>query len=176
MKKFTFIFLFFGLLVGDQKNTGLMLKKDAFTVIIPYKQNIEISFKDGKTVKNGILFNASLNTIYLKSLSSDETISIPSNRVLNIKAKARTQKMKDFGQGCGTGAMVGIGLGTIVTFQQYLERRELMTIFIGSVFFTPIVTLIGSVGGGLIHISNQQNQVKNIDTFLIDKNNWKIVF
>ena len=79
--------------------------------------------------------------------------------------------MKDFGQGCGTGAMVGIGLGTIVTFQ-YLERRELMTIFIGSVFFTPIVTLIGSVGGGLIHMSNQQNQVKNIDTFLIDKNNW----
>ena len=47
--------------------------------------------------------------------------------------------MKDFGQGCGTGALVGIGLGTIVTFQQYLERRELMTIFIGSIFFTPIV-------------------------------------
>ena len=72
------------LLVGDQKNTGLMLKKDAFTVIIPYKQNIEISFKDGKTVKNGILFNASLNTIWPKSLSSDETISIPSNREVPI--------------------------------------------------------------------------------------------
>ena len=85
MKKFAFIFLFFGLLIGDQKNTGLMLKKGASTVIVPYEQNIEISFKDGKTVKNGILFNASLNTIYLKSLPSDETISIPSNNVLNIK-------------------------------------------------------------------------------------------
>ena len=175
MKKFAFIFLFFGLLIGDQKNTGLMLKKGASTVIIPYEQNIEIIFKDGKTVKNGILFNASLNTIYLKSLSSDETISIPSNNVLNIKAKARTQKKKDFGQGCGIGAMVGIGLGTIVTFQQYLERKELMTIFIGSVFFTPIVTVIGSVGGGLLHMSNQQIQVKNIDTFLVNENNWKIV-
>ena len=97
-------------------------------------------------------------------------------KVLNIKAIARTQKMKDFLQGCGIGAIVGIGLGTIVTFQQYLERRELMTIFIGSVFFTPIVTVIGSVGGGFIHMLNQQNQVKNIDTFVIDENNWKIIF
>tara|TARA_Y100000816_G_scaffold228587_1_gene173699 strand:- start:36 stop:566 length:531 start_codon:yes stop_codon:yes gene_type:complete len=176
MKKFAVIFLFFGLLIGDQKNTGLMLKKGASTVIIPYEQNIEISFKDGTTVKKGIVFNVSLNTIYLKSISSDETIAIPTNRVLNIKAIARTQKMKDFRQGCGIGAIVGIGLGTIVTFQQYLERRELMTIFIGSVFFTPIVTSIGSVGGGLIHMLNQQNQVKNIDTFVIDENNWKIIF
>ncbi len=176
MKKFTSIFLFFGLLIGGQKNTGLMLKKDASIAIIPYQQNIEISFKDGKTVKKGILFNVSLNMIYLKSMSSNETIAIPSNRVHNIKARARTQKMKDFGQGCGTGAMVGIGLGTIVTFQQYLERRELMTIFIGSVFFTPIVTLIGSVGGGFIYMSNQHAKVKNIDTFAIDKNNWKIIF
>ena len=144
-------------------------------MIIPYKQVIEITLKNGKTVKKGVLFNVSLNTIYLKSLSSDETIAIPSNRVFSIKAKARTQKMKDFGQGCGTGALVGIGLGTIVTFQQYLQRRELMTIFIGSIFFTPIVTLIGGVGGGLLHMSNQQIQVKNIDTFLIDKNNWRIV-
>ena len=175
MKKFTVIFLFFGLLIGDQKNTGLILKKDASTVVIPYRQKIEISFKDGKTVKKGILFNVSLNTIYLKSISSDETIAIPTNRVFNIKARARTQKMKDFSQGCGTGAIVGIGLGTIVTFQQYLERKELMTIFIGSVFFTPIVTVIGSVGGGLLHMSNQQIQVKNIDTFLVNENNWKIV-
>ena len=176
MKKFAVIFLFFGLLIGDKKNTGLMLKKGASTVIIPYEQNIEISFKDGKTVKKGIVFNVSLNTIYLKSISSEETIAIPSNRVFNIKARARTQKMKDFRRGCGIGAMVGIGLGTIVTFQQYLERRELMTIFIGSVFFTPIVTVIGSVGGGFIHMLDQQNQVKNIDTFVIDENNWKIIF
>ena len=176
MKKFAVIFLFFGLLIGGQKNTGLFLWQDGSTLIIPYKQVIEITLKNGKTVKKGVLFNVSLNTIYLKSLSSDETIAIPSNRVFSIKAKARTQKMKDFGQGCGTGALVGIGLGTIVTFQQYLERRELMTIFIGSAFFTPIVTLIGGVGGGLIHMSNQQNQVKNIDTFVIDENNWKIIF
>ena len=175
MKKFTFIFILFGLLIGGQKNTGLFLWQDGSTLIIPYKQVIEITLKNGKTVKKGVLFNVSLNTIYLKSLSSDETIAIPSNRVFSIKAKARTQKMKDFGQGCGTGALVGIGLGTIVTFQQYLERRELMTIFIGSIFFTPIVTLIGGVGGGLLHMSNQQIQVKNIDTFLIDKNNWRIV-
>ena len=175
MKKFTFIFILFGLLIGGQKNTGLFLWQDGSTLIIPYKQVIEITLKNGKTIKKGVLFNVSLNTIYLKSLSSDETIAIPSNRVFSIKAKARTQKMKDFGQGCGTGALVGIGLGTIVTFQQYLERRELMTIFIGSIFFTPIVTLIGGVGGGLLHMSNQQIQVKNIDTFLIDKNNWRIV-
>ena len=175
MKKFTFIFILFGLLIGGQKNTGLFLWQDGSTLIIPYKQVIEITLKNGKTVKKGVLFNVSLNTIYLKSLSSDETIAIPSNRVFSIKAKARTQKMKDFGQGCGTGALVGIGLGTIVTLQQYLERRELMTIFIGSIFFTPIVTLIGGVGGGLLHMSNQQIQVKNIDTFLIDKNNWRIV-
>ena len=175
MKKFTFIFILFVLLIGGQKNTGLFLWQDGSTLIIPYKQVIEITLKNGKTVKKGVLFNVSLNTIYLKSLSSDETIAIPSNRVFSIKAKARTQKMKDFGQGCGTGALVGIGLGTIVTFQQYLERRELMTIFIGSIFFTPIVTLIGGVGGGLLHMSNQQIQVKNIDTFLIDKNNWRIV-
>ena len=72
--------------------------------------------------------------------------------------------------------MMAIGLGTIVTFQQYLERRELMTIFIGGAFFTPIVTLIGGVIGGLHHMSNQQTQVKNIDTFVIDENNWKIIF
>ena len=175
MKKFTCIFILFGLLIGGKKNTGLFLWQDGSTLIIPYKQVIEITLKNGKTVKKGILFNVSLNTIYLKSLSSDETIAIPSNRVFSIKAKARTQNMKDFGQGCGTGALVGIGLGTIVTFQQYLQRRELMTIFIGSIFFTPIVTLIGGVGGGLLHMSNQQIQVKNIDTFLIDKNNWRIV-
>ena len=109
-------------------------------------------------------------------MSSDETIAVPSHRVFSIKASARTQKMKDFLQGSGKGAMVGIGLGTIVTFQQYLERRELMTIFIGGAFFTPIITVIGSVGGGFIHMSNQQYQVKNIDTFVIDENNWNIIF
>ncbi len=176
MNKFTGIFLFFGLLTGGQENTGLMLKKDASIAIIPYQQNIEISLKDGKTVKKGILFNVSLNTIYLKSISSDETIAIPSKRVISIAARAKTQKMKDFGHGAGIGAMIGIGLGAIVTFQQYLERRELITIFIGSVFFTPIVAVIGSVGGGFIHMSNQHTQVKNIDTFAIDKNNWKIIF
>ena len=176
MKKFSVIFLFFGLLTGEQKNTGLMLKKDAFTVIIPYKQNIEISFEDGKTIKEGILFNVSLNTIYLKNLSSDKTIAIPKNKIFSINASARTLKMKDFRQGGRIGTMIGIGIGTIVTFQQYLERRELMTIFIGGAFFTPIVTLIGGVIGGLNHMSNQQNQVKNIDTFVIDENNWKIIF
>ena len=176
MKKFTFIFLLFGLLIGGQKNTGLFLWQDGSTLIIPYNQVIEITLKNGKTVKKGVLFNVSLNTIYLKSVSSDETIAIPSNRIFSIKAKAKTQKMKDFGHGCGKGALAGIGLGTIITFQQYLERRELITIFIGSMFFTPIVTVIGGVGGGLLHMSNQQIQVKNIDTFLIDKNNWRIVF
>ena len=176
MNKFTVIFLFFGLLNGGQRNTGLMLKKHVSTVIIPHKQNIEISFKDGKTVKKGILFNVSLNTIYLKSMYSDKTITVPIREVFSINASARTQKMKDFRQGSGIGAMVGVGLGTIVTFQQYLERRELMTIFIGSAFFTPIVTLIGSVGGGLIHVNSQINQVKNIDTFIIDEDNWEIIF
>ena len=55
MKKFAVIFLFFGFLIGDRKNTGIMLKKGASTVIIPYEQNIEISFKDRKTVKKGII-------------------------------------------------------------------------------------------------------------------------
>ena len=176
MKKFTVMFLFFGLLNGNQKNSGLILRKDASTVIIPYKQNIEISFEDGKTIKEGILFNVSLNTIYLKNLSSDKTIAIPKNKIFSINASARTLKMKDFRQGGRIGTMIGIGIGTIVTFQQYLERRELMTIFIGGAFFTPIVTLIGGVIGGLNHMSNQQNQVKNIDTFVIDENNWKIIF
>ena len=176
MKKFSVIFLFFGLLTGEQKNTGLMLKKDASTVIIPHGQTIEISFDDSKTLKEGVLFNVSLNTIYLKSLSFDETIAIPKNKIYSINASARTIKMKDFRQGGRKGSMMGIGLGTIITFQQYLEHRELMTIFIGTAFFTPIVTLIGGVGGGLIHMSNQQNQVKNIDTFVIDENNWKIIF
>ena len=50
----------------EKKNSGLILRKDASKMIIPYKQNIEISFEDGKTIKEGILFNVSLNTIYLK--------------------------------------------------------------------------------------------------------------
>ena len=157
MKKFTVIFIFFGLLIGGQKSKGLMLKKDASTVIIPYGQTIEIGFDDVKTIKEGVLFNVSLDTIYLKSISSNKTITIPKNKLYGINASARTLKMKDFRQDVRIGAMMGIGLGTIVTFQQYLERRELMTIFIGSVFFTPIVTAIGIVGGGLIHMSNQHN-------------------
>ena len=176
MKKFIVIFMFFGLLIGDQKSKGLMLKKDASTVIIPYGQTIEIGFDDVKTLKEGVLFNVSLDTIYLKSISSNKTITIPKNKVYGINASARTLKMKDFRQGVRIGAMMGIGLGTIVTFQQYLERRELMTIFIGSVFFTPIVTVIGSVGGGFIHMSNQNALVKNIDFFAINKDNWKIIF
>ncbi len=176
MKKFAAIFLFFELLFGNQKNTGLLLKKDASTAIIPYKQKIEISFEDGKTVKKGILFNVSLNTIYLKSMSSDETIAVPSHKIFSIKASARTQKRKDFLQGSGIGTMVGIGIGAMVTFQQYLERRELMTIFIGSVFFTPIVAVLGGVSGGIIHMTDQQSQVKNIDTFVIDEDNWEIIY
>ena len=43
--------------------------------------------------------------------------------------------MKDLRQGGRIGTMIGIGIGTIITFQQYLERRELMTIFIGGAFF-----------------------------------------
>ena len=176
LRKFTVIFMFFGLLIGDQKSKGLMLKKDASTVIIPHGQTIEISFDDGKTLKEGILFNVSLNTIYLKSISSNKTITIPKNTVCGINASARTLKMKDFRQGVRIGAMMGTGLGIIVTFQQYLEYRELMSIFIGSVIFTPLVTVIGSVSGGFIHMMNQQNQMKGIDIFVIDENNWKIIF
>ena len=175
MKKFTVIFMFFGLLIGDQKSKGLMLKKNASTVIIPYGQTIEIGFDDVKTLKEGVLFNVSLDTIYLKSISSNKTITIPKNKVYGINASARTLKMKDFIQGVRIGGMVGIGLGTIVTFQQYLENRD-PHIFIGSVFFTPIFAVIGSVGGGLIHMSNQGYQVNNIDIFAIDKDNWKIIF
>ena len=176
LRKFTVIFMFFGLLIGDQKSKGLMLKKDASTAILPYGQRIEINFEDGKTVKEGILFNVSLNTIYLKSISSNKTITIPKHEVYGIKASARTQKMKDFRRGAGMGAMMGIGFGTIVTFQQYLKYRELMSLFIGSAIFTPLATVIGSISGGFIHMMNQQNQIKNIDTFVIDENNWKIIF
>ena len=84
--------------------------------------------------------------------------------------------MKDFRRGAGMGAMMGIGFGTIVTFQQYLKYRELMSLFIGSAIFTPLATVIGSISGGFIHMMNQQNQIKNIDTFVIDENNWKIIF
>tara|TARA_Y100000591_G_scaffold321650_1_gene336936 strand:+ start:1012 stop:1539 length:528 start_codon:yes stop_codon:yes gene_type:complete len=175
MKKFTVIFMFFGLLIGDQKSKGLMLKKDASTVIIPYGQTIEIGFDDVKTLKEGVLFNVSLDTIYLKSISSNKTITIPKNKIYGINASARTLKMKDFRQGVRIGGMMGIGLGTIVTFQQYLENRD-PNIFIGSVFFTPIFAVIGSVGGGLIHMSNQGYQINNIDIFAIDKDNWKIIF
>ena len=84
MKIFIVIFMFFGLLIGDQKSKGLMLKKDASTVIIPYGQTIEIGFDDVKTLKEGVLFNVSLDTIYLKSISSNKTITIPKNKVYGI--------------------------------------------------------------------------------------------
>ena len=81
-----------------------------------------------KLLRKEFLFNVSLNTIYLKSLSSDETIAIPSNRVFSIKAKARTQKMKDFGQGCNNWVLNYCNLSTI------LERRELDHIY-GNIFY-----------------------------------------
>ena len=157
MKKFSVIFLFFGLLTGEQKNTGLMLKKDASTVIIPHGQTIEISFDDSKTLKEGVLFNVSLNTIYLKSLSFDETIAIPKNKIYSINASARTIKMKDFRQGGRKGSMMGIELGTIITFQQYLEHRELMTIFIGSAFLDHFGVHVGSQNGFKINPKCIQN-------------------
>ena len=172
--KYFVIFILFGLLVGDQKSKGLMLKRDASTVILSNGQRVEISFEDGETVTQGILFNVSLNTIYLKSISSNKTITIPKHEVHAIKASARTQKMKDFLQGARVGANVGIGFGTIITFQQYFEHREPMSIFIGSAVFTPLVTVIGSVSGGFIYMTYQQNQIKGIDTFVKDENNWKI--
>ena len=58
-----------------------MLKKAPSTVIIPHGQTIKINFDDGKTLREGVLFNVSLNTIYLKSFSHDETIAIPKNKI-----------------------------------------------------------------------------------------------
>ena len=174
--KYSVIFILFGLLIGDQKSKGLMLKRESSTVIISNGQRVEISFKDGETVTQGILFNVSLNTIYLKSISSNKTITIPKHEVYTIKASARTQKMKDFLQGARVGALMGFGFGAIITFQQYFEHRELMSIFIGSAVFTPLVAIIGSVSGGFIYMTYQQNQIKGIDTFVIDENNWEITF
>ena len=45
MKKFAFIFLFFGLLIGDQKNTGLMLKTFLETFNTPAKKKPALIMK-----------------------------------------------------------------------------------------------------------------------------------
>ena len=159
---------------AGQKDNGLELENNGNTAIIPYHQNILIFSIDGR-VHEGSLLNISSDKIYIKDIATDETITIPKQQIEKIKANAITPIGKNFFMGAKTGISLGVGFGLIVTYQQYLEHKEILTIYIGAMFFTPIVSTIGGLSFGFINVMNKNSFIKNIDVFKINKDHWKIV-
>ena len=173
-KQFIIILLYLGILNGSKYDKGLLLKQNSTLALIPYGERLEIDYKGEDRSVEGILFNSSIDRVYLKSISQDKTIIILKEEIDFISANAKAQNWKNFSVGSGIGASIGLGFGAIVTFQQYLERKELMTIFIGAAFFTPIVTFIGSFSGGLGNMMDKYYKIKSVDIFKIGENDWVI--
>ena len=172
--KQSIIIFFLSILCGNQYKNGLVLKQKSTTAIIPFGEIVKINNEGEGRSLEGILFNSSTDNIYLTSLSSAETITIPKEKIDFIKAKASTKSSKNFLKGAGVGAWTGISFGALITLQQYSKYREPITIVAGAFYFTPIVTVIGSFGGGFTNMIIKYNEVKNTDIFYIGVNNWKI--
>lgn len=174
LKQFIIILFYLGILNGSQYDKGLLLKQNSTLALIPYGERLEIDYKGEDRSVEGILFNSSIDRVYLKSISEDKTIIILKEEIDFISANAKAPNWKNFSVGSVIGASIGLGFGAIITFQQYLERKELMTIFIGAAFFTPIVTFIGSFSGGLGNMMDKYYKIKSVDIFKIGENDWVI--
>ncbi|MBI86581.1 MAG: hypothetical protein CMG63_00735 [Candidatus Marinimicrobia bacterium] len=174
LKQLIIILLYLGILNGSKYDKGLLLKQNSTLALIPYGERLEIDYKGEDRSVEGILFNSSIDRVYLKSITEDKTIIILKEEIDFISANAKAQNWKNFSVGSGIGASIGLGFGAIITFQQYLEYKELMTIFIGAFFFTPIVTFTGGFSGGLWNMMDKYYKIKSVDFFKIGENDWVI--
>ena len=81
-KNLLFLIFLFGLLIGAQKNEGLILQKKTFTALIPFGLNLVIYGFDEEQSITGQLVNVTQGTIHLKDIYADKikTISIENAR------------------------------------------------------------------------------------------------
>ena len=76
LKQLIIILLSLGTLNGSKYDKGLLLKQNSTLALIPYGERLEIDYKGEDRSVEGILFNSSIDRVYLKSISEDKTIII----------------------------------------------------------------------------------------------------
>ena len=173
-KNLLFLIFVFGLLSGAQKNEGLILQKNTFTVLIPFDQNIVIYGVDEGQSFKGQLVNVTQETIHLKDNNTDKIKTISIEKAREIKSFEKPKNYKNFKTGFRQGAKIAVfaasGLIAVVSINN--PDAWLAPFFLAVI--APPAAIAGGILGGVMNISSAKHEIEDVDSYKINKNNWRI--
>ena len=172
----TLLIYLFAVLIGAQKNEGLILQKKTYTALLPLGQTIVINETDDRQSIRGELFNVSQKVIYLKDITTSETTSIPIEKVKEIKSFAKSKKIENFKAGYGVGAKIAtIATSGAIAILAIGNPEAVLGIFFAMIIVPP-ASIAGGTLNGLINMSRATYEINNTDLYKIDNDNWRIKF
>ena len=173
-KNLLFLIFVFGLLSGAQKNEGLILQKNTFTVLIPFDQNIVIYGVDEGQSFKGQLVNVTQETIHLKDINTDKIKTISIENAREIKSLEKLKNYKNFRTGFKEGAKIAAfaasGLIAVVSINN--PDSWLAPFFLAVI--APPAAIAGGILGGVMNMSSAKYEIEDADSYKINKNNWRI--
>ena len=176
-KNLLFLIFMFGLLIGAQKNEGLIIQKNTYTALIPFGQNIVIYGVDEEQSIKGQLVNVTQEKIHLKDIGTDKikTISITNVKEIKaIKSFAKSKKYKNFKTGFSEGAKIAVlaasGLIAVVS----IDNPDMWLAPFFLAIIAPPAAIAGGILGGVINMSSAKYEIEDVDSYKINENNWRV--
>ena len=173
-KNFLFLIFFSGLLIGAQKNEGLILQKKTITALIPFGLNIVIYGVDEEQSISGQLVNVTQETIHLKDINTDKIKKISIENAREIKPFEKPKNYKNFKTGFREGAKIAAfaaaGLIAVVSIDN--PDKWLAPFFFAII--APPVAIAGGILGGIMNMNSAMYEIEDVDSYKINENNWRV--
>ena len=173
-KNFLFLIFFSGLLIGAQKNEGLILQKKTITALIPFGLNIVIYGVDEEQSISGQLVNVTQETIHLKDINTDKIKKISIENAREIKSFEKPKNYKNFKTGFREGAKIATfaaaGLIAVVSIDN--PDKWLAPFFFAII--APPAAIAGGILGGVMNMNSATYEIEDVDSYKINENNWRV--
>ena len=173
-KNLLFLIFLSGLLIGAQKNEGLILQKKTFTALIPFGLNIVIHGVDEQQSIAGQLVNVNQETIHLKDIHTDKIKKISIENAREIKSFEKPKNYKNFKTGFREGAKIAAfaaaGLIAVVSIDN--PDKWLAPFFFAII--APPAAIAGGILGGIMNMNSATYEIEDVDSYKINENNWRI--
>ena len=168
------IIYLFAVLNGAQKNEGLILQKKTYTALLPFGQTIVINeIDDGQSIR-GELVNVSQKVIYLKDITTNETTSVPIEKVKEIKSFAKSKKFENFKAGYGIGAKIAfITTSGAIAILAIDNPDAILGVFFAMVIVPPAAIAGGTING-LINMNRATQEIEKTELYKINIDSWRI--
>ena len=173
-KNFLFLIFFSGLLIGAQKNEGLILQKKTITALIPFGLNIVIYGVDEEQSISGQLVNVTQEAIHLKDINTDKIKKISIENAREIKPFEKPKNYKNFKTGFREGAKIAAfaaaGLIAVVSIEN--PDKWLAPFFFAII--APPAAIAGGILGGIMNMNSATYEIEDVDSYKINENNWRV--